>query len=226
MLEFFKNNYFVPLYAIVLAFAILRYRLYYDSVLKYLPILIGYTLLTETLGILIRDYEAFQIIYLEKYHYANYFIYNIYDIAFFIYFYFVFWKSIQNLKYKSLIKYGSIIYLISTIVNPFFQNVFIFPQIYASTIGSIVLIISILLYYRESSQKSKVKNSLLNWISIGLLIFNFFFPLVMLAGRFNYDLYEELNFQQFHYFLIVAMYTCFIFGFIKMRRMKPIEEEQ
>ncbi len=187
--------------------------------------LIGYTLLTEILGILIRDFDTFQIIYLEEYYSANYFIYNIYDVVFFLYFYFVFWKRIQNSKYRSIIKFAAIIYIIATLINPFFQNVFIFPQIYASTIGSAVLIICILLYFRESRQKGRKKSKLLTWISIGLLIFNVFFPMIMLAGRFDYDLYEKLNFQQLHYLLIVAMYSCFIIGFLKMGHMKPIQEE-
>lgn len=226
MLEFLKDNYFIPLYGITLAIGLVRYKRYYDSVLKYLPILIAYTLLTEILGILIRDYESFQIIYLEKYDYANYFIYNIYDVVFFLYFYFVFWKIIQEEKYRSIIKYGAIIYIVATLINPFFQNVLIFPQIYASSIGSIVLIISILLYHLKKRREKQKKNRLLIWISIGLLVFNIFFPLIMLAGRFDYDLYKKLNFQQLHYFLIVAMYTCFIIGFLKMGIMKPVEEEK
>ncbi len=226
MLEFLKNNYFIPLYAIALIISLTRYRLYYDSVLKYFPILIAYALLSEILGILIRDFEIFQIVYQDKYHFANNFIYNIYDFVFYIYFYFVFWKRIQNFKYKSIVKYASMAYVVATLINPFFQNVFIFPQVYALTIGSTALIICTLLYFRETIQKGKTKNNLLTWISIGLLIFNIFFPIIMLAGRFDYDLYKKLNFQQFHYFLIVAMYSCFIIGFLKMGRMKPIQEDK
>ena len=188
--------------------------------------LIAYTLLTEILGILIRDYESFQIIYLEEYHYANYFIYNIYDVVFFLYFYSVFWKRSQSPRYRNIIKYGAIIYIVSTLINPFFQNVFIFPQIYASSVGSAVLILCILLYFRESRLDGRKKSKLLTWLSIGLLIFNVFFPIIMLVGLFDYDLYAKFNFQQLHYFLIVTMYSCFIIGFLKIRRMKPIHEEE
>lgn len=198
--------------------SLVRYRFYYDSVLKYFPILIGYTLLSEILGILIRDFDNFQIVSLEEYNYANYFIYNIYDIVFFFYFYFLYWRIISNSKYKNIIKYGAILYLISTIINPFFQNILIFPQIYGSTIGSLILIICILLYFREVKSFKKKKSNLVIWISIGLFVFNLFFPLILLAGRYDYDLYKKFNFQQFHYFLILAMYSCFIIGFLRMKR--------
>ncbi len=225
MIEFLKNNYFIPIYGIALIIAIFRYRLYYESVLKYFPILIAYALLSEILGYFILNFENFQIIYSNKYYYSNSFIFNIYDVVFFLYFYFLYWRILTNSKYKDIIKYGVILYLISTIINPFFQNVFIFPQIYASTVGSSVLIISILFYFNQIKQHKENKNNLLVWLSIGLLIFNLFFPIVMLTGRYNYDFYQKFYFRQIHYFLIATMYTCFIIGFIKMKRMKPIRKE-
>lgn len=220
MLEFLKENYFIPLYGITLVVALLRYRLYYDSVLKHFPIIIAYTLFSEILGILIRDYESFQIVYLKEYDYANYLIYNIYDVICFLYFYRVFWKVIRNSNHKKVVKWGALIYVVSVIINPFFQNVLIFPQIAASTVGSLVLVISILLFLKGIRTNQDKKSDLLLWISLGLLIFNLFFPFILITGRFDYDLYQNFNFKQFHYFLIVAMYSCFIIGFLKMKRFK------
>jgi len=226
VIEFFQNNYFIPVYGIVLIFAMARYRLYYDSLLKYFPIILAYTLLTEVLGILIREYDNFQIIYSEKYHFANYLIYNIYDLVFFLYFYLIFRKRIENSNYKNIIKYCISIYIGASLINPFFENVLIFPQIYASTIGSIILIICIIMYFHDSSETNRKKGRLLKWISIGLLLFNLFYPIIMIAGKYNYELYQKYNFQQIHYCLIVIMYTCFIIGFLRMRRLKPIGESK
>lgn len=206
--------------------SLFRYRRYYESILKYFPLIIAYTLLSEILGYFIRDYEIFQIIYLDKYYYSNYVIFNIYDIIFFFYFYFVYWKLIHSIKHQSIIKYGAITYLLASIINPFFQNVLTIPQVYASTVGSIVLIISILLYFKENKHEVHKKKSLMVWVSFGLLIFNVFFPIIMLSGLFSYDFYQKLNFQQFHYFLIVAMYLCFIIGFIKMKHMKALPKSR
>ncbi|MFS4448287.1 hypothetical protein [Maribacter sp. 2307UL18-2] len=182
-------------------------------------------MLSEILGYLIRDHEYFQIVYLEKYDFANYIIFNIYDVVFFLYFYCLFWKLLRREKSRSFIKYGAVCYLVAAMINPFFENVFIFPQIFASTLGSIILIISIVLYLKEVRQNIIKKREILLWICAGLLIFNLFFPMILIAGRFDYPLYEKLSFRQFHYFLIAAMYICFIIGFLKMNRMKPLEDE-
>ena len=120
---------------VALVISLIRYRYYYESVLKYFPLLIAYTLLTEILGVIIRDFESFQIIYEENYHFANYIVFNLYDVVFFLYFYLLFWRVVKDTASKRIIKYGALVYIISTIINPFFQNVLIFPQLYASTIG-------------------------------------------------------------------------------------------
>lgn len=120
--DFLLGNYFMALYAVALVLSILRYRRYFDSLLKYLPILIGYTLLSETLGYFIRVNDDLQIVYLEGYSFYNQFIFNIFDIIFFLYFYYVYWNAIQNIRFKKLIKYGAALFIISSLVNPFFKT--------------------------------------------------------------------------------------------------------
>jgi hypothetical protein len=44
MLEYILNNYFMLLYFLALILSIAKYHLYYDTILKYLPILIVYIL--------------------------------------------------------------------------------------------------------------------------------------------------------------------------------------
>ncbi len=214
----------MPLYVVTLAISIYRYRWYYDGLLKYFPIIIGYTLLSEILGYLIREFDNFQIVDSELYPYANNFVFNIYDVVFFLYFYFIYWKVVQNLRYKTAIKVGTIIYLVSVVINTFLENILIFPQIYASTIGSIILVISIILYFKEIISQQQEKNTLLIWVSVGLLLFNLFFPPIMITGHFDYDLFKLLHLRQVHYLLIVAMYTCISIGFFTIGRTKAIRE--
>lgn len=185
--------------------------------MKYFPIFIGYTILTEGLGYLIAHFEDFQINYSEEYPTANNAIFNVYDLVFFFYFYTIFYKAIKVRKLKTPIKYGAIVYAIASVINPFFENWIIFPQTYASTIGSAVLIVSILLYFTDSKYRIDKNNHLLVWIGIGLLIFNLFFPMIMLTGRYNLVFYQEFYLRQIHHVLIVAMYACFIIGFVQMR---------
>ncbi len=219
------DNYFMALYAVALVLSILRYRRYFDSLLKYLPILIGYTLLSESLGYFIRVNDELQIVYLEGYSFYNHLIFNIFDIIFFLYFYFVYWNAIQNNGFKKLIKYGAALFIIGSLVNPFFQDPMLIPQMIGSSIGSLVLVLCTIMYSIELKSRTNIPfyRNLLFWISLGLFIFYLFYPLVLTVGYFNYELYQKLYMRQFHYLLIALMYSCFILGFIFMRRMRPEE---
>ncbi len=222
LLKFSINNYFIIPYIIALVLSIVRYRRYYESLLKYFPIIIGYTLLTEVLGILIKENDDLQIVYLDGYSFYNQLIFNIFDFIFFLYFYYVFWNAVSSLKSKSWIKKGAVLYIIHSLINPFFQDFMLYPQMLAFLIGSLVLIFCIVLYLRELKLKAVVPNyqNLLFWISLGLLVFYTFYPFILLVGYFDYELYQKLYFRQIHYALIVAMYSCFILGFLLMRRMR------
>ncbi|MBD0778020.1 hypothetical protein HPE56_09455 [Maribacter sp. ANRC-HE7] len=225
MYDFLKDNYFIPLYGITLLISLLRYNRYYSSILKYFPLIIIYTMVSEILGFFIRDFDDFQIVYIEKYQYANYIIFNIYDLVFFFYFYFIFWKVVKRKKHKDIIKYGALVYIVASLINPFIHNVLIFPQFYASTIGSIVLIIAIFLYFREGGIQKGNRHNLLTWISYGLLIFNIFFPVISLLSYYNFPIYDKLYLRQFHYLLIIATYVFFIIGFVLMKPMRALAEE-
>jgi hypothetical protein len=106
-------------------------------------------------------------------------------------------------------------------INAIYQDAIIFPQVFASTIGSIILVISIFLFFIKAKSIHDKEKNVLIWISGGLLIFHLFFPLILIAGHFYYDLYQSLHLRQVHHFLIVAMYVCIIIGLLKMRPVKP-----
>lgn len=224
-MKFIINNYYIVLYAIALALSMVRYHRYFDSLLKYFPVIIGYTLLTEILGILIRDIEDLQIVYLEGYSFYNLFIYNIFEVIFFLYFFFVFRNAVANSKFKKLIGYGSILFIVGSVINPFFQNIMLYPQMLAYSFGSIILISCIIMYFAELRKKSRTHNhhNLLFWISLGLLIFYSLYPFILLIGYFNYELYLVWHMRQIHLMLIAAMYLCFILGFVFMRRVRQKE---
>ncbi len=223
--EFIKNNYILAFYAIALLLSILRYRRYYDSLLKYFPILIGYTLFSELIGYIISEYDDIQIVYLEGYSYYNNLVFNIFDIIFFLYFFYVYRNAVSNIKFKNWIKYGVFLFIACSVVNPFFQDFLLYPQMIALTIGSLVLIFSILLYFLDKKTITNFPNrhNLLFWISLGLLLFYTFYPFILLIG-FDYDLYHKLHIRIIHHVLIALMYSCFILGFILMRRIRPTED--
>jgi hypothetical protein len=184
--------------------------------------IIAYTLISEILGTLIRKYDNLQIIYLEGYSFYNSLILNIFDIVFFLFFYYVFWHALSSFKSKGLIKYGAILFITSSLLNPFFQDFMLLPQMLASSMGSAVLIGCIILYFNKLRSGTDISNfhNLLFWISLGLLIFYTFYPFILLIGYFNYELYLDLHIRQVHHILISVMYLCFILGFVFMRRVR------
>ncbi len=209
-----------------LVLSILRYNKYFDSVLKYLPMLIGYIFLTEILGGYISKNENFQIIFLDEHKINNNLIFNILDLILFSYFFYVFWTSLKSQKHKNLVKYGSLLFLMTCLINPFLQDFILYPQTLAIVVGSSNLILCVLLYFKQLNEnKNELPNhsNLLFWVALGLLIFYIAYPFLIIIGLSFPEIYTTFNVRQIHLFLICLMYGCFIIGFLKMRRMKPIE---
>jgi len=226
-LEFLEGEYILALYALAFLLSIYRYRKYYETLLKYFPILIFYTLLTELLGKFIGEFEEIQIVYLDQFENYNSLIYNLFEIIFFLYFYYVFWNELNNTRNKKFIKYGSIFYIIISIINPFFQDAILYPQIYALTFGSILLVITTLLYFKELDSKSTGiphYSNLLFWISVGLMLFHVFYPIIMVIGFYYSQAYLDLHLRTLLHILICIMYLCFIVGFIFMWHNRSKED--
>lgn len=214
------NTYFLFFYALALIASIYSYRWYYHTILKYFPILIGYTLINEVLGYLIWINNDIQIVYTEGFHEYNNLIYNIFDIIFFLYFYYVFWNTITDQKSKRMVFLGSLLFILSSIINPFFQDFFIFAQVWASSVGSMVLIICIIFYFAQKKPSIGThKNSdILIWIGSGLLIFYTFYPFFLIIGQMDYGLFQKLHIRKIQHFLIALMYLSMTIGFLRMRR--------
>tara|TARA_R110002074_G_scaffold59183_1_gene144219 strand:+ start:50484 stop:51137 length:654 start_codon:yes stop_codon:yes gene_type:complete len=211
------------LYLIALILSITKYHLYYDSLLKYLPILIGYTFLTETFGIIIRDVDEIQIIYKQGYYNYNTVIFNIFDIIFFTYFFYVYYHIIDNLNSKKIIKYGTWVFLVICVFNLFIQDFYVYPQNYAIIIGSLILLFAVLTYLNKVFQEQQgllLHTNLLFWISIGILFFYTCYPVTMYILSNYYDVYSEYNLSVFHYATIGVFYSCISIGFILMKRLR------
>ena len=216
------ENYFILFYAVALTLSIIRYRSFFDTVLKYPPIIIAYTLFNEALSIMIKHFEEFQFVFIDRYSHYNVILFNIYSLVFFYFFQYVYWKSIDNLNHKRIIKIGAIVFTIVYILSIFFQDPMLVYLYYAYTFGSALLILSIVLYFKKIfSQKEnpyKHYHNLLFWVSLGLFIFYSFDPILMIIGLKNSFIYIKYNLHSLLYTLIVVMYTFFIIGFIVSKR--------
>lgn len=140
MNEYVLENYFLLLYFYAFLLSVAKYSLYYDTILKYLPVIIIYTLLSEILGLIIRDVDYIAIIYKENYYEYNTIIFNLFDIIYYLYFLYIFYHTIKKSMSRNIIKYGAAIFVLACIINLFFQDILTEPQSYAIIVGSIFLV--------------------------------------------------------------------------------------
>lgn len=225
MFEILKSNPFLPVYGLTWILSIFKLPRYFDSILKYLPIIIGYTLFTEILGVMVFHYDDFTFFSAERYSYYNVLIYNLYDLIFFPFFLYVYYKSLSNNILKKIVKYGAIAFLLAIVINSFITSPLKYELWYAYIVGSTILIISTLSYLysqRRKSPGSLNSKNLLFWVSLGLLIFHLGYLPITIFKNLHFDLvvndYESV--RKVHICLILVMYGCFVIGFLRMRRFK------
>ncbi|PKV49377.1 hypothetical protein ATE84_1399 [Aquimarina sp. MAR_2010_214] len=144
-------------------------------------------------------------------------LYNIFYLINFSYYFFLFKSYIVNKEYKKAINIFYSLYIISLVINGFYQNYLIQLQIIPYIIAACFLIITIIFYYIEILKSKKVlriEKNLLFWISIGLLIHS----IGQIPFRILRNYYVSLT-DGFVSFLTtvtltIIMNLCFIIGFI------------
>lgn len=226
MLEYFINNYFLLLYFLAFILSLAKYRLYYDTVLKHLPIIIVYTLLSEILGLIVRDVNEIQIVYKEDYHNYNTVIFNIFDIVYYLYFLYVYRKTIDTPINRTIINYGSVLFIVACVLNLFVQNFLTEPQSFAIIVGSLFLVYAAITYLIKTNRKKQKipqHKNLLFWISIGTLLFYTIYPFTMYILSFEYKFFTAYNLSIFHLVMIGVLYTCYILGFVFMTRFRKFD---
>ncbi|SDM23235.1 hypothetical protein [Kriegella aquimaris] len=231
LLDLILENSFIPFYGITLILSISRYSKYYDTPLKYLPIIVLYTFLNEILGYFVLNYEEYALIFDDAYDSYTVVIYNIYNVFFYCYFFYLFWSYIESKKHRDIILIGGIVFLIVAAINPFFQNILIENQVLTYVVGGLILILSVLFYLiqaRSEKNNLKLRNNILGWLSAGLLIFY--------SGYIPIKIYRYINslngvgeasyVRRIQLSLIAAMYLCFIIGLLRMKRRLPPSVKQ
>lgn len=219
--DILKNSYFIIIYGVTWVIAIATYKKNYNTAIKYFPLIITYTLLNELLGILVRYTDYFSFFTQKEYANANDIVYNIYDLLFFGFFYFAYWKLVKSEKAKKWILFGSTIALLSYIISAFFQNPILISLFYANAISCWILLSFAILHLNQLrlNWDWKIQRyNLMFWISIGLAIFHFFFPFIFVTGYLYYDIWTTYQLQSILRVLIIIMYGIFCCGFIMCRR--------
>ena len=216
---FIKHHNYIVIYGITWLVSVKYYKKYFDTALKFFPMIIAYTFFTELLGYLIGTSEKYA--FFNKLESSNDIIYNIYGLVFFSYFQFVFWRLTNGKSHKKVILILWIISLSSFIVNSFFQNPLTRILFYATSLAAILLAISIVVYWldKKSDWSWKIdRYNLMAYVSAGLFVFYLTFPFIFLTNFLKYDIWVKYHFRAIHKSLIVIMYGLFCLGFYISRR--------
>lgn len=207
-LDIILNHAAVVLEGLAAVIAIVFYRKYKHTALRFFPLILAYVFLNEIVADLIYSYLGGKINLL----------YTIYNVIFFLFFYYVFWNFVKKPGFRKLIKFATIIYVLACFVNPFYKDIIDTPQLFSYTVGACLLIFCIILYYIEILSTDRIlliNQELLFWISIGLLLFYVGYLPIKLTRHYSAsDANEFITLRVVQFILIIIMNGCFIFGFL------------
>ena len=194
-------------YGIAVVTAILFYGKYKHTALKYFVWILIYNLINEV--------SAKYVYYWLE---TNVVMFNVYNTIFFLYFFYVFYNFVKSKTYKKWIVYSTWLFIITTVINIFTVNAYFDNLMISYITGACFIIFCIILYFIEILSDSRVlhiKEDLLFWISIGLLLFYVGYIPIKLSRQFFADLNDIfVTLYNVQRILIIIMYSCFIIGFV------------
>jgi len=187
--------------------AIVFFYKYKNTRLRYFTLILVYIALNDLYGGYLRD-SGFEY---------NYIIYNIYNVISFSFYFLLYRKHLKTKRYQKVVLLFLLTYLLSFMINGFFQNYITQLQTIPYIIASIFLVISIIFYFIEilnSEKVLKVNKNLLFWISIGLFLFNIgIIPFRIIVNSFSNSTAINYLFL-IKFILVIVMNLCFMIGFI------------
>lgn len=219
--RFLWDQFFVFIYLLTWIVSVYRYRRYFDTPLKYLPMLIIYTFFTELLGYFIKFSSEFQFFSDERFARQNVIIYNVYQVVFFLFFFEVYRKIIKNQLAKKWISYGSILCVLIYLVNAIFYNPLHNQLTHAHIIVSLMFIAVLAMYFKEKHTEESPypkKYNLLFWVSVGLMMFYTLFPVILILFKLKLSITMHIYLRPILLGSIVFMYGCFIIGLLVGKR--------
>lgn len=192
------------------------YKKYSNSFLKYFLYLLWFIVGLEfTVWAIKECYDATL---------QNNFIYNVATSIQYGYFFLLYYKSLNTQKYKKWVLYFLLTFIVSVVINFIWgQKLMITGPFhsYTFTLGAILLIISIALFFAEILNSEKVlyfKRYLMFWISVGLVLFYSGIIPFVLSLNFLPALLSSDSLSIIFFTLNFMMYTCFTIGFIVSRK--------
>ena len=221
LVKLFLDQFYLPLYLLTWIISLIRYKRFFDTPLKYLPMLIIYTFFTELLGYFIKYSDDFQFFSDERYAWHNVVIYNVYQLVFFLFFFGVYRKVLKKKSAKKWVLYMSILCFLTYLTNAIFYNPLHNQTTYAHIVGSLMLVFVIVQYLIEKYHEENLqplKFNLMFWISIGLLIFYTSFSIILIFPILKVNIGIQVYFRPVLVSSIALMYGLIIIGLLVGKR--------
>lgn len=151
---------------------------------------------------------------------SNHFIENIYTLISFSFYFFLFYKTMEAKKYKIIITTFLAIFLLCAFLDLVFINGFYYFNTYSSSVGSILIILSCLIYFTHLFTSDRLLNYFrtpMFWISTGLLFF--FTGSLVQNSLIRYFIANNIDpGGRIYYFIMVTLnillHTAFIISFL------------
>ncbi len=210
-------GYYFIFYIVALLISLVYFKKFVDTPLRYFPLLIAYTLFNELLGYFIQHYEQYTFFEEAEYNFHNIIIYNIYQVIFFGYLFWLYYQLEKHRFYKRGILICGTATFLAYFISLFFQDPFHISLFYADTIGSLATVIIILLHFCRLEKVTRF--NLMVWVNWGLLVFYLYLPFDVLNAYLNVDFYLEYHLRQVLWAVVAIMYSFFIIGFLVSKRV-------
>lgn len=191
---------------------LINYKKFGHTYLKYFLFLLGF--------IVIIEFIVWGLKWFYGYYVQNHFIYNVSTSIQYIFYYTLYIWVFANETYKKIVKGFLILYAIAVIINfTFAQRLTVDGPFhsYTFTLGAVLLITSIGLFFAEMLKSEKIlhfRTQLMFWISIGLFVFYTAIIPVVLSINFLPTGIEPMMLRAILFVLNIMMYGCFSIGFI------------
>jgi len=184
--------------------AIVTFKKYRASNEKYFLFFLWYTLLVETVGLILGEF----------YDVDNSWLYNGFMVTMFLFYYFWYYKILKSKLFCRFVRLFAIVFSIVAVASFVFQESQGYHKYTFLTGAFFILILTVFHFYQllNDDQVLVVKYKLSFWISTGLLLFSVgMIPLFSLS--------EYLDFHDTAYILTVVslnviLYGCYIIGFL------------
>lgn len=175
-------NSIVILLIITFTIGVYNYKNYKYTLNKYFLYFLGYGIATELFGA--NFYKFF--------NFSNHIVFNFYALAQFLFYLWLFSKYFKKQRSQQIVKYFIYLTILLFILNTLFlQSIIEVSQSYFFLFGGVLLVVTILLFFVEilnSDSILKIKNLLIFWVAVGVLLFQLGFIPVFLAHKYiNYS---------------------------------------